>query len=257
MLTTRIIPCLDVHRGRVVRGQQFSADKDAGDPIELAVRYNEQSADELVYYDITASAEERGIFQDLVERTADQLFIPLTVGGGIRTAQDMRRMLMAGADKVSINTAAVENPDLINDGAEGFGSQCTVLSMDVKRVPQADGSLKWHVFTHGGRRQTEGEAVPWAIEGVERGAGEIVVNSIDADGTLAGYDLELLAAVCAAVDVPVIASGGGGTLDHLFDALDKGNAHAVLAASIFHYEHFTVREVKEYLAAKGIPMRLN
>ncbi len=256
MLTTRIIPCLDVHRGRVVRGQQFSADKDAGDPIELAVRYNEQSADELVYYDITASAEERGIFQDLVERTADQLFIPLTVGGGIRTAADMRRMLRAGADKVSINTAAVENPDLINDGAEGFGSQCTVLSMDVKRVPQADSTIKWRVFTHGGRRQTDGEAVPWAVEGVERGAGEIVVNSIDADGTLAGYDLELLAAVCAAVDVPVIASGGGGTLQHLFDALDKGNAHAVLAASIFHYEHFTVREVKEYLAARGIPMRL-
>ena len=154
MLTTRIIPCLDVHGGRVVRGVQFSADKDAGDPIELALRYNEQSADELVYYDITASAEERGIFQDLVERTADQLFIPLTVGGGIRTVPDMRRMLMAGADKVSINTAAVENPDLINAGAEGFGSQCTVLSMDVKRVPQADGTIKWHVFTHGGRRQT-------------------------------------------------------------------------------------------------------
>ena len=220
MLTTRIIPCLDVHRGRVVRGQQFSADKDAGDPIELAVRYNEQSADELVYYDITASAEERGIFQDLVERTADQLFIPLTVGGGIRTAQDMARCSWRG--RTSLNQyGGGGHPDLINDGAEGFGSQCTVLSMDVKRVPQANGSIKWHVFTHGGRRQTDGEAVPWAIEGVERGAGEIVVNSIDADGTLAGYDLELLAAVCAAVDVPVIASGGGGTLEHLFEPSTK------------------------------------
>jgi cyclase len=251
VLTTRIIPCLDVHAGRVIRGQRFSADLDVGDPVELARRYNREGADELVYYDITASAEQRGIFVDLVERTADELFIPLTVGGGIRTAEEVRRMLRAGADKVSLNTAAVTTPGLIDESAHAFGSQCTVLSIDAKW----NGGF-YEVYTHGGRRATGREAVAWAREGVARGAGEIVVNSIDADGMKTGYELRITRAVADAVDVPVVASGGAGQLEHLYDAIVEGHAHAVLCASIFHYGTHTVPEAKRFLAERGIPIRL-
>jgi cyclase len=251
MLTTRIIPCLDVHAGRVIRGQQFSADVDVGDPVELARRYYRDGADELVYYDITASAEQRGIFVDVVERTADELFIPLTVGGGIRTVEDARRMLLAGAEKVSINSAAVADPGLIDEIARGFGSQATVLSIDTKW----NGDF-YEVYTHGGRRATGKEAVAWAREGVDRGAGEIVVNAMDADGMKTGYELRITRKVADAVDVPVIASGGAGRLEHLYDAIEQGHAHAVLCASIFHYGTYTIPQVKQYLAAKGVPVRL-
>ncbi len=253
MLTRRVIPCLDVKNGRNVRGVRFSADRDAGDPVELAAYYNESGADELVFYDITASAEHRDIMRGMLERVADQVFIPLTVGGGIRSADDMFQMLRSGADKVSLNTATVENPDLIREGADRFGSQCVVHSIDAQRV--ADGPAKWEVWTHGGRNNTGMDAVEWAVQGVELGAGEIVMNSIDADGTRDGYDLELLRAVSRSVSVPVVASGGAGTLEHLAEALLEGEAHAVLAASIFHYKDFTVGEAKEFLAEKGIPMR--
>jgi cyclase len=251
VLTTRLIPCLDVHAGRVIRGQQFSADLDVGDPVELARRYNRDGADELVYYDITASAEQRGIFVELVERTADELFIPLTVGGGIRTAEDVRRMLRAGADKVSLNTAAVITPELIDESAHAFGSQCTVLSIDTKW----NGEL-YEVYTHGGRRATGRETVAWAREGVERGAGEIVVNSIDADGMKTGYELRITRLVADAVDVPVVASGGAGELEHLHRAIVDGHAHAVLCASIFHYGTHTVGEAKRFLAERGVSIRL-
>jgi imidazole glycerol-phosphate synthase subunit HisF len=251
MLTKRIIPCLDVNAGRVIRGQKFSADLDVGDPIEMARQYNKDGADELVYYDITASAEARGIFVDVVERTADELFIPLTVGGGIRTADDIRRMLRAGADKVSINTAAVVDPGLIDQSAHFFGSQCTVLSIDCKW----NGEF-YEVYTHGGRQATGRETVAWAREGVQRGAGEIVVNSIDADGMKTGYELRITRLVADAVEVPVIASGGAGALEHLYDAIADGHAHAVLCASIFHFGTHTVQEAKEYLASRGLPVRL-
>lgn len=257
MLTVRVIPCLDVKAGRVVKGVKFRDHRDAGDPVELAAFYNDQGADELVFYDITASSDERPIMLDVVERTADQVFIPLTVGGGLRTVDDMKRMLEAGADKVSINTAAVRNPQLIAEGAERFGSQCIVLGMDAQRVP-GSAPARWEVRTHtgaNGGRATGLDAVAWARRAVELGAGEIVVNSIDADGTRAGYDLELLRAISEAVAVPVVASGGAGALAHFADAVTRGKADAVLAASIFHYGEYTVRQVKEYMAAQGLPVR--
>lgn len=252
MLAKRIIPCLDVTGGRVVKGINFVDLVDAGDPVEIARNYDAQGADELVFLDITASSDARGTMVDVVRRTAEQVFIPLTVGGGIRTADDIRRMLLAGADKTSVNTAAILRPDLIREGAERFGSQCIVLAIDARRVP---GENRWKVFTHGGRNETELDAVEWAVRGVELGAGEILLTSMDADGTCAGYDCGLTRAVSDAVGVPVIASGGAGTLEHLAEVLDRGRADAVLAASIFHFGTFTVPQAKEFLKAKGIPVR--
>ena len=256
MLTKRIIPCLDVKAGRVVKGVKFKDHRDAGDPVELAEFYDRQGADELVFYDITASAEERGIMLDVVSRTAEKLFIPLTVGGGLRTVEDMNRMLKAGADKVSINTAAVGNPDLIRQGAEAFGSQCIVLGMDAKRV--SDDPTRWEVYTHTGAdggRASGLDALEWANTAVQLGAGEIVVNSIDADGTKGGYDLELLRSISDAVSVPVVASGGAGALEHLRQAVAEGHADAVLAASIFHFGEYSISQAKEYLARHNVPVR--
>ncbi len=258
MLTKRIIPCLDVKGGRVVKGVKFRDHRDAGDPVELARRYYEEGADELVFYDITASSEERNIMVDVVQRTADEVFMPLTVGGGLRTVEDIRQMLSAGADKVSINTAAVMDPAFITRAAERFGSQCIVLGMDARRVPGSR-PPRWEIFTHtgaGGGRPAGRDAVEWAVAAVERGAGEIVVNSIDADGTQTGYDLELLRAISEAVSVPVVASGGAGHPQDLYRALVEGGADAVLAASIFHYGTYSIRETKEFLAQRGIPVRL-
>jgi cyclase len=277
MLTRRIIPCLDVKDGRVVKGISFLNHRDAGDPVALAAAYDAAGADELVFYDITASSDERATMIDVVERTAAQVFIPLTVGGGIRTVDDMYRMLRAGADKISINTAAVLTPNLIEDGAKRFGSQCIVLSIDARRVarteerglrteledvslsPQSSSlvALRWEVFTHTGAnaRVTGLDAVEWAQRGVELGAGEIVINSMDADGTHAGYDLELLRAISDQVGVPVIASGGAGTPAHLYAGLVDGHADAVLAASIFHFGSYTIADVKQYLAERGVPIR--
>jgi cyclase len=258
MLTKRIIPCLDVKGGRVVKGIKFRDHRDAGDPVELAAFYNEQGADELVFYDITASSDRRNIMLDVVKRTADQVFIPLTVGGGLRTVDDMRIMLEAGADKVSINTAAVLDPSLITRGAKRFGSQCIVLGMDAQRVPGED-PPRWDVHTYTGADggiSAGKDAIAWAVQAVEFGAGEIVVNSIDADGTQAGYDLELLKAISEAVTVPVVASGGAGEIEDMYQALIVGKADAVLAASIFHYGIYTIRATKQYLEAKGIPVRM-
>ena len=258
MLTKRIIPCLDVDHGRVVKGIKFLEHRDAGDPVELAAFYDAEGADELVFYDITASAQGRDIMLEVVSRTAEQLFIPLTVGGGLRSVQDMNAMLKAGADKVSINTAAVQNPELIRQGAQAFGSQCIVLGMDARRVAD-DPAPRWEVFTHTGNdggRPTSLDAIEWAVRAVELGAGEIVVNSIDADGTLEGYDLALMRAVSLAVNVPVVASGGAGTLEHLYQVVAEGKADAVLAASIFHFGTFRIAQAKEYLAQRDIPMRL-
>lgn len=252
MLTKRVIPCLDVANGRVVKGTQFIELRDAGDPVELAAYYDRQGADELVFLDITASNEERDTMVHVVERTADQVFIPLTVGGGIRSIEDMDRMLRAGADKVSINSAAVADPELIRRGAEMFGSQCIVLAIDAQRH---GGS--WLVYTHGGRRRTELDAIGWARRGTELGAGEILLTSIDADGTKEGYDLELTRAVAGAVTVPVVASGGAGSLAHLAEAVSDGGADAALAASIFHFGEFTIRQAKEVMAERGIPVRLD
>lgn len=257
MLTKRIVPCLDVKNGRVVKGIKFREHRDAGDPVELAAFYNEEGADELVFYDITASSDERPIMREVVERTASQVFIPLTVGGGLRTVDDIRLMLESGADKVSINTAAVQNPGLITEGARRFGSQCIVLGMDAKRVTGSS-PPRWEVFTHTGAdggRATGLDAVEWAKRAVALGAGEIVVNSIDADGTQAGYDLELLRAISESVTVPVVASGGAGTPEDLYQALVSGKADAVLAASIFHYGTYSINKIKEYLAKRGIPIR--
>ena len=256
MLTKRVIPCLDVARGRVVRGVKFSADKDAGDPIELARRYNAEGADELVFYDITASHEGRGLFLDLLEQCARELFIPLCAGGGLATVDDLHATLRSGADKTSIDSAAVRTPDLINDGARRFGSQCIVLSIDALRTVEPDGRRWWQVHVNGGRKATGIDAVAWAVEGVQRGAGELVLNSIDADGTREGYDLDLLRTVSSRVEVPVVASGGAGTLAHFTEAFDLGNAHAVLAASVFHYGVFSVPQVKGHLRAHGLPVRL-
>jgi cyclase len=258
MLTRRIIPCLDVKAGRVVKGVSFVNHRDAGDPVALAAAYDEAGADELVFYDITASSDERAIMAEVVEQTARQVFIPLTVGGGLRTTDDMYRMLRAGADKVSINTAAVMNPSLIEEGARRFGSQCIVLSIDARRVPGGAGEPpQWAVFTHTGRdpRSTGLDAIEWAQRGVELGAGEIVINSMDADGQKTGYDLELLRAMSAAVGVPVIASGGAGSPDDMYRGLAEGDADAVLAASIFHFGEYTVAQVKDYLRERGVPMR--
>ncbi len=257
MLAKRVIPCLDVHDGHVTRGVQFGKAeagelRNVGDPVELALRYNAQGADEMVFFDITASAHGRASMISVIERVADQCFMPLTVGGGIRTVEEMNAMLKAGADKTSINSSALATPDLIRAGAEKFGSQCIVVSIDAKRT----GPNRWEVFSHGGRKPTGLEAVEWAQRAVSLGAGEIVLNSIDADGTKAGYDLEITRAVSEAVGVPVVASGGAGKLEHLAEVLLAGKADAVLAASIFHYGECTVREVKEFLAARGIAVRL-
>ncbi len=254
MLAKRIIPCLDVTGGRVVKGVHFVDLADAGDPVEAAVEYDRQGADELVFLDITASSDNRATMYDMVRRTAEKVFIPLTVGGGIRTVEDIRLMLNSGADKVSINSSAVQNPDLIREGAERFGSQCIVLALDARRVPGE--KQRWEVFTHGGRRNTGLDAVEWACRAVAAGAGEILLTSMDADGTRDGYDCELTSAIAEAVPVPVIASGGAGTLEHLEEVFRKGRADAVLAASIFHFGTFTVPQVKEYLRARGVPVRL-
>ncbi len=257
MLTKRIIPCLDVKGGRVVKGVQVLELRDAGDPVEIAEMYDRQGADELTFLDITASSDERDIIIDVVRRTAERVFMPLTVGGGVRTVDDIRRLLNAGADKVSINTAAVLNPKLIVEGAQAFGSQCIVLGMDARRIP-GSGPVRWGVFTHTGAdggRAAGLDAIEWARQAVELGAGEIVVNSIDADGTQAGYDIELLRTISESVTVPVVASGGAGSLDHMAQAVLQGKADAVLAASIFHYGTFTIAQAKAYLARQGIPIR--
>jgi cyclase len=253
MLTKRIIPCLDVNAGRVVKGVNFVNLMDAGDPVEVAKIYDAEGADELVFLDITASSDKRDTVVDMVERVGDQVFIPFTVGGGIRTVADMQKILRAGADKVSVNSAAIDNPDLIREGAEKFGSQCIVLAIDAKKRSDGDG---WTVYKHGGRIDTGLDAVEWAKRGVSLGAGEILLTSMDGDGTKAGYDLALTRAISDAVGVPVIASGGAGTLEHFRAALDEGGADAALAASLFHYKIMTIREVKEYLRNHGVPVRL-
>ncbi len=253
MLAKRIIPCLDIADGRVVKGVKFVELRDAGDPVEAARAYEAQGADELTFLDITASHEDRDTIVHVVEEVARQVFMPLTVGGGIRSVADIRLMLKAGADKVSLNTAALANPDLVNETSEPFGSQCIVVAIDARREPDGSG---WKVYTHGGRHRTDRDAVAWAKEVVDRGAGEILLTSMDADGTKDGYDLELTRAVSEAVSVPVIASGGAGTLAHLAEAIEDGKADAVLAASIFHFGEFTIRETKEYLRDRGIEVRL-
>lgn len=257
VLAKRVIPCLDVHAGQVTRGVQFGRAergelRNVGDPVQLALAYNAQGADELVFFDITASAHGRATLVSVIEQVAEQCFMPLTVGGGIRSVEDMGLMLHAGADKVSINTAALAAPELIRAGAEKFGSQCIVVSIDARR----SGPETWRVYSHGGRRETAWETVTWARRAVELGAGEIVLNSIDADGTKRGYDLEITRRVSEAVNVPVVASGGAGCLDHLVEVLRAGKADAVLAASIFHEGTYTVVEVKRYLRAAGLPVRL-
>jgi cyclase len=254
MLTKRIIPCLDVTKGRVVKGTSFTNLRDAGAPVELASFYYGEGADELVFLDIGATPEGRDIMVDIVESVSKQVFIPLTVGGGLRSIEDMRRMLEAGADKVSINTAAVLSPELIEEGASKFGSQCIVLAIDARRHSAPNGA-EWVICTHGGRKPTDINALGWAKKVVELGAGEILLTSWDADGHRAGYDLELTRAISEAVTVPVIASGGAGNLEHLYQALVVGKADAVLAASIFHYGTYSIRQAKAYLEKKGIPVR--
>ena len=256
MLAKRIIPCLDVTAGRVVKGVNFVGLRDAGDPVEIARRYDEQGADELTFLDITASSDQRDILLHVIESVAEQVFIPLTVGGGVRRVDDVRRLLNAGADKISINTSAVQNPPLVAEAAARFGSQCIVVAIDARRRQAHDPSQGWEVFIHGGRTPTGRDAVDWAREASALGAGEILLTSMDRDGTKIGFDLELTRAVTDAVPVPVIASGGVGTLQHLADGITKGGADAVLAASIFHYGEFTVREAKRFMAAQGIPMRI-
>lgn len=251
MLTKRIIPCLDVTGGRVVKGTRFVDLRDAGDPVECAMAYDLQGADELVFLDITASSDGRATMVAVVEQTAAKCHMPFTVGGGLRSVENMRAMLLAGADKVSVNTAAIHDPSMITRGSEAFGAQCIVLAIDAKR--NAEGG--WTVYTHGGRRPTGLDAIEWARRGEQLGAGEILLTSMDADGTLDGYDLELTAAVSRATSIPVIASGGAGTLDHLARALDQGRADAVLAASIFHFGQHTIAEAKAYLTSRGIPVR--
>jgi cyclase len=255
-LAKRIIPCLDVTAGRVVKGVNFVALRDAGDPVEIARRYDAQGADELTFLDITASSDQRDIILHVIEAVAEQVFIPLTVGGGVRKVEDVRRLLNAGADKISMNTAAVQNPALIAEASARVGSQCIVVAIDARRRVAHDPAQGWEVFIHGGRTATGRDAIAWAREVCALGAGEILLTSMDRDGTKLGFDLELTRAVSAAVPVPVIASGGVGTLQHLADGVVQGGADAVLAASIFHYGEFTVRQAKEYLAAQGIPMRL-
>ncbi len=251
MLAKRIIPCLDVNNGRVVKGVNFLNLTDAGDPVEAACKYDEMGADELVFLDITASSDDRDIMIHVVEKTAEKLFIPLTVGGGIRDLKDIRNLLNAGADKVSINTAAVQNVDLVKQSAKKFGSQCIVVAIDVKKVGE-----QYEVFIHGGRTPTGLEAIKWAKKVEKFGAGEILLTSMDADGTKKGYDIEITRAISDTLKIPVIASGGAGELVHLYEALELGNADAVLAASIFHFGKYNIRQCKEYLASKGVPVRL-
>ncbi|AXS80738.1 imidazole glycerol phosphate synthase subunit HisF [Dechloromonas sp. HYN0024] len=252
MLAKRIIPCLDVTAGRVVKGTNFVGLRDAGDPIEIARRYNEQGADEVTFLDITASSDQRDIILHIIEACAEQVFIPLTVGGGVRKVEDVRRLLNAGADKVSMNTAAVQNPDLIFDASSKVGSQCIVVAIDAKQVAPG----QWHVFTHGGRNDTGLDTIEWAKKVAALGAGEILLTSMDRDGTKNGFDLALTRAVSDAVSIPVIASGGVGNLQHLADGVSEGRADAVLAASIFHFGEYTVRQAKEYMASRGIEVRL-
>ena len=251
-LSVRIIPCLDVHAGRVVKGVRFEELRDAGDPVAVAAAYEKQGADELVFLDITASSDGRKTMIDVVERTADEVFMPLTVGGGLRSVEDIRTMLHAGADKVSLNTSAVKDPELVRSASKAFGNQCIVVAIDAKRVAPG----KWEVFTHGGRNSTGIDVIQWARQMREFGAGELLLTSMDADGTQAGYDIPLTRAVCDAVDIPVIASGGAGNLNHLTDVLRDGHASAVLAASIFHFGTYTVRQAKEHLKSAGLPVRL-
>ncbi|MEZ5546946.1 MAG: imidazole glycerol phosphate synthase subunit HisF [Pseudomonadales bacterium] len=254
-LAKRIIPCLDVDNGRVVKGVKFVEIRDAGDPVEIAKRYDEQGADEITFLDITASHEDRDTMVHVVEEIASQVFIPLTVGGGIRALEDIRRMLNAGADKVTINTAAVNNPDLVREAAEKFGSQCIVVAIDAKKVSQTGEPNRWEIFTHGGRKQTGLDAIEWAQKMVSLGAGEILLTSMDRDGTKIGFDLELTRAISEAVTVPVIASGGVGNLEHLADGVLQGKADAVLAASIFHFGEYSVQEAKDFMATRGIEVR--
>ncbi len=251
MLTKRIIPCFDVDNGRVVKGVSFVELRDAGDPVDLAAKYDAAGADELVFLDITASSDQRASVYDMIARTADQVFIPLTVGGGVRSGDDVRLMLEQGADKVSMNTAAVERPELIDEASHRFGAQCIVVAVDAKRVAEG----KWEIYTHGGREPTGRDAVEWAREAVDRGAGELLVTSMDTDGHQDGYDLPMLRAISDAVEVPIIASGGAGEPEHLYDALTAGGADAVLAASIFHFGKYDISYLKRYLEGRGVPMR--
>ena len=262
MLAKRIIPCLDVDKGRVVKGVRFVSLRDAGDPIEAAKAYNDAGADELVFLDITASHEQRPIILDVVAKTAAVAFMPLTVGGGVRSVEDIRALLTAGADKVSVNTAAVERPDLITEASDRFGAQCIVVAIDAKRVvqasglqPSASGQMRWEVYTHGGRTPTGKDAVAWAREAERRGAGEILLTSMDRDGTKQGYDLELTGAVAQVVGIPVIASGGAGTKQHFYEALTQAGADAALAASLFHFGERSIGEIKTYLASRNVAVR--
>ncbi len=255
-LAKRIIPCLDVDRGRVVKGVKFVEIRDAGDPVEIARRYDQQGADEVTFLDITASSDDRETMVHVVEQVASQVFIPLTVGGGIRTLDDVRRMLNAGADKVSINTAAIARPEFVREAAERFGNQCIVVAIDAKAVHQAGETPRWEIFTHGGRKPTGIDAVEWARRMNAYGAGEILLTSMDRDGTKRGFNLELTRAISEAVSIPVIASGGVGTLDHLVDGILLGKADAVLAASIFHFAEYTIEQAKRHMQARGIEVRL-
>ncbi len=257
MLAKRIIPCLDVDAGRVVKGVKFVEIRDAGDPVEVARRYNEEGADEITFLDITASSDDRDTIVHVVEQVASEVFIPLTVGGGIRTCEDIRRMLNAGADKVGINTAAVFNPEFVKEATTRFGSQCIVVAIDAKKVSEEGEPLKWEIFTHGGRKPTGLDAIEWAQKMVEYGAGEILLTSMDRDGTKIGFDLDLTRAISDAVPIPVIASGGVGNLQHLVDGVDQGGADAVLAASIFHFAEYSIGEAKQYMADRGIEVRLD
>ena len=254
-LAKRIIPCLDIDKGRVVKGVKFLEMKDAGDPVEIARRYDQQGADELVFLDISASHEDRGTLMDVVERVAGEVFIPLTVGGGVRTLPDVRRLLSAGADKVSINTAAIGNPDFVREAAQRYGSQCIVVAIDAKNVARKGERPRWQIFTHGGRKPTGIDALEWAQKLVALGAGEVLLTSMDKDGTKSGFDLKLTRAISDAVDVPVIASGGVGSLDDLHDGLELGRADAVLASSIFHFGTYTIQQAKGFLAERGVVVR--
>jgi cyclase len=266
MLAKRVIPCLDVTDGRVVKGIQYLNFRDAGDPVEQAAEYDRQGADELVFLDVTASLQHRDIMLDIVRRTAEQVFIPFTVGGGVRTVDDIRQILVAGADKTSVMTAGIENPDIVREGSERFGSQCIVVAIDAKRVPREgrddtnlgydpDAAIQWLVHTHGGHRPTEVDALEWAARAEALGAGELLVTSMDADGMKTGYDIELLRRISEHASIPVIASGGAGNVDHMHDALVQGKADAVLAASIFHFGEYTVADVKRELSARGVVVR--
>ncbi|HDY69759.1 MAG TPA: imidazole glycerol phosphate synthase subunit HisF [Actinobacteria bacterium] len=256
MLSKRIIPCLDVRNGRVVKGIRFVDIRDAGDPVEMASAYDREGADELIFLDITASHERRETVVELASRCAEELFIPFTIGGGMRDEDDFRRVLKAGADKIAVNTAVLDQPDVINRCARRFGSQCVVVAIDAKLVSGEGEEKRWEPYVHGGRTPTGRDAVEWAIEAAERGAGEFMLTSMDTDGTQDGYDIDLTRAITAAVDIPVIASGGAGSLDHLVEVVRDADADAVLAASIFHYGTFSIRQAKEHMAAAGIPMRL-